>query len=454
MPWIPVPDHVYTDIAHLIEQYAWGGTQPTLDDWQDAQNERDVSKALYIACGNGHVAILEWLMSTNGFNKSVLTRATLAALSNDHIHAVRRLYRKDEVSLEIADMEMELSKFYDVLKSGDVFQANLVFNPEVHNNDMHDYYYGKRASVAAFNYACQSGNMHMMSWVRQMMGNDVDIREAKVFAAKGGHISIIQHLTTDNDVDYKKPFLELCAYGWLTAAHWLLEKHPDCLPSLLTKAISLACRRGSVSTIRWLISKGAAFDDKNFADMCGSGNLEAVIWVVQTNPMPSWTATPGAINQGLSKACSKQKWHIARWLVVEGGADDLTPAVNNACKSDIPFAKWLVEQGGDATGMLIHACQTDMGMNIVKWCVSKHCSTARALFYTQDHQIRRFLEENGARDYQEEHFRVSNTSMFVEPTTRPSEPSRQLGSRLRSSAIADVFAPLPHRTTTLMQIHF
>ena len=400
LPWIDVPDYVCTDIARLIEEFTWGCTeQPTSDDWKRAIQDEDRENALCIACGNGHIAIFDWIKNEDnksGNKRIISTRKVQDALCAAGCNGHEALVKEFFIDRHSANHQTLMK----VCKTGNVSMADLMLT-SIYPNQLHSIY----STIAFFN-ACESGNMNMVNWVQTTMGfgepNTSDLETASKHAAMGGHIDMLKHLSALGANNYKQQFVESCGHGRLPATIWLLEKYPDCIPSESTKAMSSACKHGSLNSIQWLLHSAhiIRFTHDNFISICGSGNLEAVTWC-HANTRHLWVPTETAMNDGLNEACRNRKWDTARWIVLKGGADDLTVAVERACKGDnFPFAKWLIEKGGSATGALIHACKTNMDIDTVKWCIREGGDTQAGLFYTQNQEIRKCLVENGARRLQ------------------------------------------------------
>lgn len=182
-----------------------------------------------------------------------------------------------------------------------------------------------------------SGNGHtclVKYFIDEKHGNR---RIAANNAAEGGHFKLVKWLINERQYDnFNDVLLHAAKSGHFKMVKWLIEEKGANDPN---GALKSAAENNEFELVTWLVNEKGA-DDPGIIlyHAARYGNFEMVKWSVNLGA--------NEFNLALEVACGFQNMEIAKYLIIEKGADNLLDAYVHASEhGPTELSEWLIERG-------------------------------------------------------------------------------------------------------------
>jgi len=184
---------------------------------------------------------------------------------------------------------------------------------------------GARSIEETFEDACSVGDIDLIADVLDL-GSDELIGRGILRAVESGRRSVVRYLLDRCAADwsYAAVLEDIRSAGLVLACHlgstdiatMISDDCPGLLETCSARCLYGACQSGQLSSVKWLVGKGAELSAPNFEYACRTGNLELVEYIYQyLSPQPELTRT---LKVGLKGACSSGSLPVVNWLIGKG----------------------------------------------------------------------------------------------------------------------------------------
>ena len=286
-------------------------------------------KACTIAAENGHLNIIEWILSEikmwKQFNERVYNNwvdnvICLAAASKGHLHILRIMpedtHWNEAVNTALHYGQLEVLKWLQENNHIDVHGDLIV-------------------------YAAKSGDLNILEWLQNEYKSDWNLPGAMYEAISIGNLDMIEYL------EKKKVVTDVFCYnaafqsGQFEVINWLYTNRCEWNSDTTTNAAFY----GNLSILQWLIEKKCPVNLEEITKSAvQGGNLQIIEWL-DRNFSIEWK------DQILcSTAVLSSRWNILEWLLakkckVQKGS--LVEAMRNGARLDILQKLFYVETDTD-----------------------------------------------------------------------------------------------------------
>ena len=237
------------DLDRMATEMAGQGNMKGLLLMQERGANVDEDEALSLACENGHLNVVKYLVE-NGANIHVgIERPLRSACREGHLKVVKYLVEhganiretNDEYALVVAAEEGHLAVVQYLVEQGAHIQGQ--YNE-------------------ALRSACRYGHLAVVQYLVEQ-GADIQVNDDEedplVSAAAGGHLAIIQYLKeqgADIHMDMEHALKSASRYGHLAIVKYLVEQGAD-IHIEDELVLMIAAERGYLKLVKYLVEQGA-----------------------------------------------------------------------------------------------------------------------------------------------------------------------------------------------------
>ena len=223
-------------------------------------------KACKIAAENGHLNIIEWIMSEilvwkgdndeNSYYEEWIEEAIGGtAASKGHLHILKAIpsdyYSYFIIGEALQHSQMEVIKWLD---EGDHI----------------------RDSQNILEYAAISGNVDIVKWAQKNFDVTFQLNKALRKAVVYGNLDVVKYLKDQDLYDWNSEVCSIAAsYGCFEILKWAYENGTP----LDETAASDAARSGNLNILKWLFEKECPISSNLAGSAIYGGNLELIKWL-------------------------------------------------------------------------------------------------------------------------------------------------------------------------------
>ena len=359
-------------------------------------------KACQIAAENGHLDLIEWILSEiqiwtrhssteTVYNEWISAIIGPAAAKNGHLHILKSMP---------SDINWEKT-IESALEYGQIHILKWLREKEYLNDDDDDESWVLYAG----------SNLNSLLWLNQEFPNEKDsnLDLAMSFAVKSGNLEAAKYLLERNASFESFVVAVAVENGHFEMLQWLHENQCEWDETIT----SLAAKSGNLKILQWLIEKNCPIDCNNLGEKAiKGGNLQLIKWI-QSNLNIQFANT-----KYVRLAIEESHWNVLEWLLQnECIVDDIKFLVDAIRKrASLPilkklflelmsnhkfvcetagkygrydFIKWIIQEIDDENIAYISAytgASEDSQLELMKKIYSKYCICTETIgfrFYDQ-----------------------------------------------------------------------
>lgn len=350
--------------------------------------------AFCLACGEGHLAIAQYLYNVGGVNVHAHQDfAFVKAMTCNHAETGKWLYMLDN---RFSEHVHDRCFMWLVLKTGNLALAQWVESM------------GGVVDLHALKDVCKLGRLEMAQWLHARGADvradaDAPLRYACKYTCEVPHPrcegrgrQVVQWLVSKGAAISGHAFDTACAQGCFCTAQWLYVAAGETFgPHVINRAFSNACRSGRIDLARWVFALTKITPETTFEcfdHACLTGNLPLSQWLFSIQDAD---ADADEMKRIAQKHFRGMHVDMAQWVFSLGPSHLLTRewdvAFVDACwRGCLPTAQWLMSVSVSVVSVSIDAQQRAFDtacmrgwMGLAQWLFHAHdCVYDAALFQT------------------------------------------------------------------------
>lgn len=334
--------------------------------------QAQLSAGLVNASQCGNVGLVRWLLENISCDRVTLdsnsgvVKAVKAAASNGHIRVLEDLLSRDKrgVSIQPAMLCAARDNKLAVLQW---LHKRLALPDGL-----------KTIAAKLLELAACNGNVRMAEWVVGAAGRECmveSVSQAVQSALSGGHLEMVKQLMSATSTETKLSLDEAAGNGHLLSVQWGHANGGVCT----TEAMDTAAHHGHLEVVKWLHKHRTEGCTSRAIDNAAShGHLVVVQWLHANR-------VEGCTNEAMDKAASHGHLEVVEWLHKHRTEGCTVKAMDKAARNNhVDMMQWLHDNRMEGcTQAALDDAAGSGGVNTLQWLITHRpdncCYTRRAL---------------------------------------------------------------------------